>query len=567
MDNNNLIIAVVLSLLILFGFQYFYAKPAVQQAQENILDTPVTAPKTVDAVPSTLHDRAAIIKSTARVAIATPELRGSINTKGARLDDLELIQYHETVDPKSPPVTLLSPAGTAAPGLPYYADIGWLADGDITVPTSDTVWHTANKNLTPTTPVTLTWDNSKGLKFERTISVDDHYMFTIIDRVKNIGATTATLYPFGSIARQGLAVEGNSRILHEGPIGSFNGTLEEYTYKKLMENPKKSIASEGGWLGITDKYWLVAMALPETEKLTGAFAYNSSASAASPSGVFQADFRSMAMSIVSGASITHTTQFFAGAKRQSLLEDYRDAYKIPLFDRAIDFGWFWFLTIPFLHFLNLLSRTLGSYAFAILTFTVMLKLVTLPLTLKSSHSMSRMKTLQPMIKQLQERFKDDKVRQSQEMMELYKREKISPLSGCLPTLIQIPIFFALYKVLYVGIEMRQAPFYGWIHDLSMPDPTSLFTLFGLVPWTPPSALHIGIWPLLMGCSMFLQQRLSPQPTADKSQAQMFAFMPVLFTWMLRGMPAGLVIYWTWSNLLSILQQWYIMRQDAKRQTK
>jgi YidC/Oxa1 family membrane protein insertase len=404
-------------------------------------------------------------------------------------------------------------------------------------------------------------------------------MFTITDHIHNATGSAVTLYPFGLVARQSETVQPASR-LYEGPLGVVNGTLKEYAYKKLIEDGKKTEESEGGWVGITDKYWLVAMILPGDEKLAAEFSYNGGAASANDAGQapklgwFQADYRGLPMTVAPGASIEHTELLFAGAKRVRLLDHYVKVYGIPHFDRAIDFGWFWFLAKPFLYLLDYLSGPLGSFALAILVFTVMLKLVTLPLTLKSSHSMSRMKKLQPEIKRIQERFADDKMRQSQEMMELYKREKVSPLSGCMPTLIQIPIFFALYKVLYVGIEMRHAPFYGWIHDLSAPDPTSICNLFGLLPdW--PSVWHInallfsmdfnlGAWPILMGCTMFLQQRLSPQPP-DKSQARMLSYMPLFFTYLLRNMPAGLVIYWTWSNILSTLQQWYIMRKDARRE--
>jgi YidC/Oxa1 family membrane protein insertase len=372
-----------------------------------------------------------------------------------------------------------------------------------------------------------------------------------------------TLYPFGTVARQGLPTAPTRAAVHEGGLGVLGGTLQEYKYKKLMDDGKQTLSSTGGWLGITDKYWLVAMIPPQDEKLTGEFTYNRSGTADPTMGFFQSDFRGNPVTIAAGTAVEQTSHLFAGAKRVGLLDHYAEQYSIPHFDRAIDFGWFYFLTRPFLYLLAMLAHAVGSIGFAILLFTVLLKLVTLPLSLKSYHSMARMKALQPELKHIQERFADDKVRQSQEMMELYKREKVSPLSGCVPTLIQIPIFFALYKVLYVNIEMRQAPFYGWIHDMSAPDPTSAFNLFGVIPLDLPSALHIGAWPVLMGLSMFLQQRLSPQPP-DKSQARMFMLMPIIFTYMLARMPAGLVIYWTWSNLLGIAQQWFIMNRDAKR---
>jgi len=431
------------------------------------------------------------------------------------------------------------------------------------VPTAQSEWKADGNKLSQDHPLKLIWDNGQGLTFERAITVDDHFMFTITDHVRNAGSAPVTLYPFGLIARQGNPVTRSISVLHEGPLGVLNGTLEEYKYKKLMEEGKKTEDSEGGWVGITDKYWLVAMVPQENEKIAAEFTYNRAAQNDPNQGYFQADFRGAPMTVVAGATAEHTSHLFAGAKRLRLLDQYGERYDIPHFDRAIDFGWFYFLTKPFLYLLDFLGRWLGSFGIAILLFTVALKIITLPLSLKSYHSMARMKALQPEMKRIQERFADDKVRQGQEMMEFYKREKVNPMAGCVPQLIQIPIFFALYKVLYVGIELRQAPFYGWIRDMSAPDPTSVFTLFGALPITLPAALHIGAWPLVMGCSMFLQQRLSPQPP-DKTQARMFMFMPILFTYMLAQMPSGLVIYWTWSNLLSIAQQWFIMRKDAKK---
>jgi YidC/Oxa1 family membrane protein insertase len=569
MDNNkNFLLFAVLCVLILLGNNYLHAwlQPnpppgAVAPHTQTVLPAPTPASAAL-----TLRERSEVIKASPRVPLQTPELAGSINLKGARLDDLVLTRYRETGAVGSPQVTLLSPADSAAPYNAKYAEFSWLAESkDIAVPTSDTQWQAEGKELTPQHPLKLVWKNAQGLSFEREIAVDDQYMFTLTDRVINSGAASVTLYPFGLVARQGNPVLSSSTVLHEGPLGVLGGTLEEFKYKKLIDDGKKTLESDGGWLGITSKYWLVAMAPQKNEKLSADFVYDRSGASDPNQGHFQADFRGAPLTIAPGANATHVVHFFAGAKELSLLDSYADKYDIPHLDRAIDFGWFYFLTKPFLYMLSFLGSTLGSLGIAILVFTVMLKLVTLPLSLKSNHSMARMKTLQPEIKRLQERFADDKIRQNKEMMELFKREKVSPMSGCVPTLIQIPIFFALYKVLYVGIEMRQAPFYGWIHDMSAPDPTSVLTLFGALHVTLPDAMHIGIWPILMGCSMFLQQRMSPQ-TMDKSQARMFMFMPIIFTYMLAQMPAGLVIYWTWSNLLSILQQWFIMRRDIKGKT-
>ncbi len=566
-NNNNLIVAVVLSALILFGFQYFYVKPQQEHYRQQVLAESLKQPVKagdVAAETSAPRDRAMIVREGARVKIATPELQGSVNLKGARIDDLSLVQYRESVEARSPDIILLSPSGSAIPHEPYYAEFNWLSDSaSVSVPTAQTEWKADGNILSQDHPLKLTWNNGQGLAFERTITVDDHFMFTIADQVRNTGSAPVTLYPFGLIARQGNPVTRSISVLYEGPLGVINGTLEEYKYKKLMDEGKKAENSEGGWLGITDKYWLVAMMPQKDEKMAAEFAYNRAGQTDPDQGYFQTDFRGEPVTVAAGAVAEHTSRLFAGAKRLRLLDQYSDRYDIPHFDRAIDFGWFYFLTKPFLYLLDFLGSFLGSFGLAILLFTVALKIVTLPLSLKSYHSMARMKALQPEMKRIQERYADDKMKQSQVMMEFYKQEKVNPMAGCVPQLIQIPIFFALYKVLYVGIELRQAPFYGWIRDMSAPDPTSVFTLFGAIPVTLPAALHIGIWPLLMGCSMFLQQRLSPQPP-DKTQARMFMFMPILFTYMLAQMPSGLVIYWTWSNLLSIAQQWFIMRKDAKK---
>ena len=570
-NNNNLIAAVILSVVILIGFQYFYIKPHQEHYRQQVLTESETKAPKADGSASPAEtamprDRAMVLKDNPRVPIMTPELSGSINLKGARIDDLSLSNYRDGVDPNSPAIILLSPSGSAAPNPPYYADFSWLSDNkDMPVPNAQSEWKADGASLSPDHPVKLTWDNGKGLVFQRTISVDDHFLFTIDDTVHNNGTAAVTLYPFGLVARQGNPVKRPISVLYEGPLGVLNGALEEFKYKTLIEDGKKTESSAGGWIGITDKYWLVAMVPAKDEKLTAEFTYNALADRkADPNlGWFQTDFRGNGIEVAPGSSIDHSSHLFAGAKRLGLLDHYANQDDIAHLDRAIDFGWFYFLTKPFLYLLAFLGHLFGSFGIAILAFTVLLKLVTLPLSLKSYHSMAKMKALQPELKRIQERYADDKVRQSQEMMEFYKREKVNPMAGCVPQLIQIPIFFALYKVLYVGIELRQAPFFGWIRDMSAPDPTSVFTLFGALPINLPEALHIGVWPILMGCSMLLQQRMSPQPP-DKTQARMFMFMPILFTYMLARMPSGLVIYWTWSNLLSITQQWFIMRKDAKK---
>ena len=563
MNNENFLLAVGLSIAILVGFHYLYEKPQLEKLQQQqALEKPVEETKApVAAAPAGVpaRERAELVAEGPRLRIETPELRGSIDLKGARLDDLDLVKYRETVEPGSPQIMLLSPAGSAPPHQAYYAELGWLGSGAV-LPDGNTVWKADAQVLTTAKPVKLTWNNGQGLTFERTIAIDDHFMFTVTDSVKNGSANTVTLYPFGLIARHGKPETRDIYIMHEGPIGVLDGTLKEYKYKDLIKDAKKEMDSTGGWLGITDKYWLVALVPAQDEKITATYTYEHSTDPNPENGVFQGDFRGTAVSLAAGANTERTTRLFAGAKRVRLLDQYAEQYNIPLFDRAIDFGWYYYLTKPFLYLLDFLGGTLGNFGLAILVFTLMLKLLTLPLSLKSYRSMARMKALQPEMKALQERHKDDKQRQSAEMMELYKREKTNPLSGCLPTIIQIPIFFALYKVLYVGIELRHAPLFGWIHDLSAPDPTSVLTLFGHIDWA--FLPQIGVWPILMGISMFLQQRLSPQPP-DKTQAQMFAFLPLLFTFMMAKVAAGLIVYWTLSNILGIAQQWFIMHKAGR----
>jgi YidC/Oxa1 family membrane protein insertase len=408
--------------------------------------------------------------------------------------------------------------------------------------------------LTPTSPVTLTWDNAQGLVFSRTISVDKNYMFTVRDSVRNTGQDPVKLLPYGLISRTGTPHVAGYYILFEGLIGYLDGALQEVKYSSLTPDKPLDYASNGGWLGFTDKYWLTALIPPQSEAIKSRFTHTVDG------GVdrYQTDYLGPEVTIAPDGTTESTTRFFAGAKEVNLLDAY-EASGIPLFDHAIDFGWFYFLTKPIFLTLQFFDRLLGNFGLAILLLTFCVKLLFFPLANKSYNAMSKMKLLQPEIQKLRERFPDDKARQQQEMMALYKRVGANPLAGCLPIVIQIPVFFSLYKVLFVTIEMRHAPFFGWIHDLSAPDPTSFANLFGLLQFAPPHILMIGAWPLIMGLTMFLQQKLNPQPV-DPVQARMFMFLPIVFTYMLASFPAGLVIYWAWNNLLSIAQQWTIMHR-------
>src|SRR5712691_8148909 len=574
MEQRNLLIAIVLSVGILVAFQFGFERLRPPQPPGPPGGTPVTAPATsgpatgsappapaAGSNPGTnapgaapahaAETRDAALAEQPRVKIDTPRLHGSIDLLGARLDDLTLANYHETVDPKSPEVVLLSPPGTQDP---YLAEFGWVAGPDVKVPGPQTRWTETGGRLTPTNPVTLTWDNGQGLLFTRTISVDPNYMFTVRDAAHNNGTTAVKLLPYGLISRTGTPHVAGYYILHEGLIGYLGGSLQEVKYSSLSPGTPIDYTSNGGWLGFTDKYWLTSLIPPQNEAVKARFTHTVDA------GVdrYQTDYLGPEVTVAPDGTAESSARFFAGAKEVNLLDAYKDS-GIPLFDRAIDFGWFYFLTKPIFLVLQFFYEHLGNFGLAILLLTLCIKLLFFPLANKSYNAMSKMKLLQPEIQKLRERFPDDKARQQQEMMALYKRVGANPLAGCLPIIIQIPVFFSLYKVLFVTIEMRHAPFFGWIHDLSAPDPTSFANLFGLIPFAPPSILMIGAWPLIMGVTMYLQQKLNPQPV-DPVQARMFMLLPVVFTYMLAAFPAGLVIYWAWNNLLSIAQQWTIMHR-------
>ena len=563
-EQRNLIVAIVLSVLILVGFNYLNPKPPAP---------PVPAPSAADgaapmaapvAAPPVIQvaDRAQVVHEGRRITVNTPTLHGSIALVGARIDDLTLKGYRDTPKADSAEIALLQPTGTANP---YFAQFGWVSsDAGTKVPDGNSVWQPVggSADLTPATPVTLSWDNGDGLRFVRTISVDAEYMFAVADRVENYGTVARTLYPYAYILRTGTPTTADTYILHEGPLGVLDGSLKEVKYKDLHKEPQQNFSGTGGWIGITDKYWLTALIPAQATANNSKFRYYADAANQDH---YQVDMTGTnALTVNAGATGESSFHFFAGTKTLNLLDGYMQKLGIDKFDLAIDFGWFWFLTKPFFYLLVMLKAFLGNMGLAILAITVLIKLAMFPLAQKSFVSMNRMKEVQPQLKKLQDRYADDKTRLQQEMMDLYKREKINPASGCLPMLIQIPVFFALYKVLYVAIEMRHAPFVGWIQDLSAPDPTTIFNLFGLINWMPPDALaHLGVWPIVMGVSMWLQQKMNPQPT-DPVQAKMFQFLPFIFTFMLGQFAAGLVIYWTWSNALSILQQWVISRRHGAR---
>ncbi|OAN47626.1 membrane protein insertase YidC [Magnetospirillum moscoviense] len=570
-EQRNLFLAIALSVLILFGFQWLFPSKPVPQATPipatQAAGTPPVPQAATEAVAPAAQQaakaasRADTVGAGRRITIRTDRLHGSINLLGARLDDLTLAGYRETTDPNSPEIVVLSPAGAPHP---YYAEFGWVpADPTVKVPGADTQWSSAATELGVGGQAVLSWDNGDGLRFVRTVSVDENYMFRVQQRVENYGTKPLTLHAYALVARTGTPKTEGMYILHEGPLGVFNGTLKELKYDDLKKDGTVREKSTGGWIGITDKYWLTALIPDQKVEATGRFVHQR----LDAGDRYQVDFTGAATVVPAGGSIEAAVNLFAGAKQVGLLDAYGEKLGVERFDLAIDFGWFYFLTKPLFYLIKMFHDALGNMGLAIMALTVIIKLIMFPLANKSYVSMSKMKVLQPEIQALQAKFGDDKVRVQQEMMALYKREKVNPVSGCLPMLIQIPVFFALYKVLFVTIEMRHAPFYGWIHDLSAADPTNLFNLFGLIPFDAnailPAFMHIGVWPIIMGITMWLQQKLNPQP-ADPVQAKMFMFLPFLFTFMLGQFAAGLVIYWAWSNALSILQQWLIMRKAGAK---
>ena len=565
-DQRNLLLTVVLTALILIGWQYLFPPPEppvepTEIVSEDNVPTPQVdgvpaAPGAAPALPGNAAEREAVVANDDRIRINSDRLHGTLRLAGARIDDLTLADYRETTDPTSPEVTLLSPSGTRSP---YFAEFGWTVAPGAThaVPGPDTAWTANGTDLTPETPITLTWDNGAGLRFERTISLDEHYMFTVRQTVTNTTADTVTLYPYGLVRRVGTPDTLGFFILHEGLLGVLDGALVEYDYDDIIDDGTVDQVSTGGWVGITDKYWLAALVPDQATRFTGRFSHTA------PTRIdrYQVDYLGDPVVIAPGAAGTTENSLFAGAKEVHLLDAYAEELGIANFDLAIDFGWFYWITKPLFLLIDWFNGILGNFGLAILAATVVIKLIFYPLADKSYKSMSRMRKLQPQMMELREKFGDDKQRMSQELMELYKREKVNPLAGCWPILIQIPVFFALYKVLFVTIEMRHAPFYGWIDDLSAQDPTTIFNAFGLLPFDNlPGFLMVGAWPVLMGITMYLQQKLNPQPP-DPMQAKILMFLPLIFVFVLAPFPAGLVIYWTWNNLLSILQQWTIMKRD------
>ena len=593
-DNKNTILAIVLSALVLIGWQYFFAIPQEKAKQEQLQaqqqqaqkqspqqpaqgGQPAPAPAAQPGAPlppgqatqpavGAPVTRAAALAASPRVAIATDSLQGSIALKGGRIDDLALVKFRETVDPKSPPIVLLSPSGTADP---FYAEFGWTdaAGANVKVPTSDTLWTQSGSGaLSVSHPVTLTYDNGEGLEFRRTIAVDDKFLFTIKDEVVNKSANPVTLYPYALISRHGTPVTAGYYILHEGLIGVLGDRACRNTPTRTSRIRKSSI-STSPTAGSASPTNTGRRRCCRTPTRISRRASRPACWAALKT--YQTDYLLDAQTIAPGATGSANARLFAGAKEVRSSTTTTRQLKLNRFDLVIDWGWFYFITKPLFQVIDYLYRLVGNFGLAILIVTVLIKIAFFPLANKSYASMAKMKAVQPQMTALRERYPDDKAKQQQELMALYKKEKINPLAGCLPIVVQIPVFFSLYKVLFVTIEMRHAPFFGWIHDLSAPDPTNVFNLFGLIPFDPTVIpmvghfLHLGAWPLIMGVTMWAQMKLNPAPP-DPTQKMIFDWMPVIFTFMLATFPAGLVIYWAWNNSLSVAQQSVIMRKHGAK---
>ncbi|MDS7596053.1 membrane protein insertase YidC [Agrobacterium tumefaciens] len=577
--NRNYFIAIALSVVIVLAWQFLYMNPRIeeqrraeearqaqQQTTQQQAGTPAAQGGAVQgslpgsaAQPAATATREESLAKNQRVAIDTNAIQGSINLTGARFDDIRLKEYHETVDDSSPIITLFSPSDSKDG---YFAELGYIAGNAIgSVPGPATVWAlSSGDKLTETTPVTLTYTNDKGVVFSRTVSIDEHYMISIADKVQNPGQEAVSFATYGRVTRNNKPATPSVFVIHEGFLGvsGTDGSLTEENYKDVEEAPVTVPKATGGWLGITDKYWAAAIVPPQTTPFETRYSHFTDGQPR-----YQADFKGDSITVEPGQSIDLKSLVFAGAKEVPLVDRYESQYAIPKFDLLIDWGWFYFITKPMFKLMDFFFRYFGNFGVAILLTTIVVKLLFFPLASKQYASMANMKRVQPKMEELKAKHGDDRMAMQQAMMQLYKEEKINPVAGCWPMLLQIPVFFALYKVIYVTIEMRHAPFFGWIHDLSAPDPTSLFNLFGLLPYDVPHFLMIGVWPIIMGITMFIQMRMNPTPP-DPTQAMIFTWMPLVFTFMLASFPAGLVIYWAWNNTLSVTQQALIMKRHGAK---
>jgi YidC/Oxa1 family membrane protein insertase len=552
-ENRNLILAVVLSALVLFGWTFlserFFPTPPPQTS--SAAAPAASAPSVPGAVPVAAPAAAQpvekLVAGGTRVRIETPRLAGSINLTGARFDDL-VLKDHTVALPPSKPIRLFAPSGAKDA---YFAGYGWVGAG---APPVDAQWAASATVLSPGKPVTLSWQGPTGLLFQQTISVDDNFLFTVAQRVTNAGGAPVSLRMFGYVNRTGRGTEKDAFNLHVGPIGVLDGTLKEgeVGFDTLRDDGPQTFTSKGGWLGITDKHWLAALIPDQKSTIEARFT-------AADDNRYQTDWLKPAQAVAPGQAIATTSHLFAGAKEVRLLNQVRDELGAPLFDRALAWGWFWFIAQPIFALLQWLYGLFGNYALAIVGLTLIVRALLFPIANKQYASMAKLRIFAPKMKEIQEKYKDDKQKIQLATMELYKREKINPLAGCLPILLQIPIFYALYKVLLISVELRHQPAFGWIKDLSAPDPLTPINLFGLLPFEPPALIHLGILPIILGVTMYVQFKLNPQPM-DEIQQKVFAWMPWIFMFMMAPFAAGLQIYWIVNNLVSILQQWVLLKK-------
>ncbi len=552
-ENLNLLFASLLSILIIVGWQYFYEKPKQEKIkQQNIRER--QASKKADNGPLRYKTREEAINSTERVPLETNSVKGSINLKGARIDDLMLKDYNQEIDPSKGNVVLFSPSQAPAS---YFAELGWFSNSKENkkyLPDSDTVWQVEGDKLTEDKPVILKWTNKKGDKFELEFSIDEKYMLVVKQRVINNSDSPLEFMHYGLVNRDYDPQEQYIKIAYTGPIGVIGDSLEEPTYKKVKEKGNISFDNkEVSWAGITGKYWLATLIPDQGYDYHAKFSYSKDKSVEK----YQTDFLSKHKLVAPGDSFEVSNKIFAGAKKVQLLDKYSEIYGIKLFDRSIDFGWFYFITKPLFWALNYFYEIFGNFGVSIMVVTVIIKLMLFSVASKSFYTTKKMKQIQPEMERLKEVYSDDKMKLNNEIMALYKREKVNPFAMVVPMLVQIPIFFSLYKVLNVTIEMRHAPFFGWLQDLSAPDPSNILSLGGLIPFELPSFLQIGVLPVLFGVSQYLQQLMTPNSSADPMQAKMMQFLPLIFVFVFNSFPAGLVLYTTWNNILALVQQYYI----------
>jgi len=552
MDTKNVLFAVILSTIVLIFWSVFFEPPVIEQQvtkEQSTNDPELSSPSIEEKEIKNEINREEKIRQTKRIKIENQNIKGSISLQGAIIDDIIFKNYNETLENDNK-VTFLNPKNSANE---YFIETGWASGGNekTNLPLDNTIWDVKGNNiLTPNNPVTLEWDNLEGLIFIKKIELDEKFLFKITQSIKNNSNKAFQFYPYAQITRQGQPEGTQIYILHEGFLGVFGEELKEEDYDDI-EKEKFSINSTKGWLGITDKYWLTAIVPEKGKEFKAEFVGKNKK--------YRANYIIKEVNILNpGSTVTNTVNTFVAAKEVAVIDGYAEKLGIEKFDLAIDWGWFYFFTKPLFFIIDYFFKLTGNFGLAIVIITALVRLIFFPLANYSFKSMAKMKILQPEMVRLKELHKDDKVKLQQEMMALYKREKVNPISGCLPVLIQIPFFFAIYKMLYVTLEMRHQPFFGWIKDLSDRDPTSIFNLFGVIPWDPPTFLMIGAWPILMGISMFVQQKLNPTPP-DPIQAKIFMFFPIFLTIILAPFPAGLVVYWTINNILTIAQQWVIMR--------